>query len=97
MKNTVAESVKVLVTKSYSFKDFNLVVATFGKAVSYRSRKRIKNTGHPVNHSLSALFKALNPTVKSTINPLGKCGLGRNSVFAIKDFQEILFVKMGGI
>ena len=39
MKNTVTESMEVLVTKSNSFKDFDLVVTAFGKAVSDRSRK----------------------------------------------------------
>ena len=39
MKNTVAKSMEVLVTKSNSFKDFDLVVTAFGKAVSDRSRK----------------------------------------------------------
>ena len=72
MKNTVSKSVKVLIAKGNSFKNLNLVVAAFCKAVGYRRRKRIKNTCHPVNHSLSALFKAVNSAIKSAVNPLGK-------------------------
>ena len=36
MKNTVSESMEVLVAKSNSFKDFDFVVTAFGKAVSNR-------------------------------------------------------------
>ena len=36
MKNTVAKSIEVLIAKSDSFKDFDLVVTAFGKAVSDR-------------------------------------------------------------
>ena len=72
MKDTVSKSVKVLIAKGNSFKNLNLVVAAFSKAVSHRCRKRIKNTCHPVNHSLSTLFEAFNPTVKSAVNPLRK-------------------------
>ena len=86
MKNTVAKSMEVLITKSNSFKDFDLVVTAFGKAVSDRGRKGIQNSGHPVNHGLSALFETLNATVKSTVDPFGKRRLGRISVIAIKDF-----------
>ena len=86
MKNTVAKSMEVLVTKSNSFKYFDLIVAALSKAVSDRGRKGIQNSGHPVNHGLSAFFKALNTTVKSTVDPFGKRRLGRISVIAIKNF-----------
>ena len=39
MKNTIAESMEVLVAKSNPFKDFYFVVTALGKAVSDRSRK----------------------------------------------------------
>ena len=86
MENTVSETVKILVTESDAFKDFDFVVAAFGETVGNRRRKGIKNTGHPINHSLSAFFETLNPTVISAINPIGQSGFGRFSVFAIKDF-----------
>ena len=86
MKDTIAESVEVLVAKSNSFKDFDLVVTAFGKAVSDGVRKGIQNSGHPVDHGLSALLETFNATVKSTVDPFGKCRLGRFSVIAIKDF-----------
>ena len=86
MKDTVSKTVKVLVAESDAFKDFDFVVATFGEAVGNGRRKGIKNTGHPVNHSLSAFFETLNPAVISAINPLGQSGFSRFSVFAIKDF-----------
>ena len=86
MKNTVAESMEVLVAKSNPFKDFDLVVTAFGKAVSDRGRKGIQNSGHPVYHGLSALFETFNTAVKSTVDPFGKRRLGRNSVIAIKNF-----------
>jgi hypothetical protein len=86
MKNTVSESMEVLVAKSNSFKDFDFVVTAFGKAVSDRGRKGIQNSGHPVNHGLRALFETFNTAVKSTVDPFGKCRLGRISVIAIKNF-----------
>ena len=39
MKNTVAKSIEVLIAKSNSFKDFDLVVTALGKAVSDWIRK----------------------------------------------------------
>ena len=86
MKNTVAKSIEVLIAKSNSFKYFDFVVTAFGKAVSDRGRKGIKNSGHPVNHGLRALFETLNATIKSTVDPFGKRRLGRISVIAIKNF-----------
>ena len=73
MKNTVAKSIEVLKAKRNSFEDFNFVVTALGKAVSDRGRKGIKNSGHPVNHCLRALFETFNTAVKSTVDPFGKC------------------------
>ena len=86
MKNTVAKSMEVLITKSNSFKDFDFVVTAFGKAVSDRGRKGIKNSGHPVNHGLRALCETLDTTIKSTVDTCVKRRLGRISVIAIKNF-----------
>ncbi len=97
MKNTVSESMEVLVAKSNSFKDFDFVVTAFGKAVSNRRRKGIQNTVYPVHHSLRTLFKTLDTTIESTVDPIRKSRLSRISVIAIKNFQEIFFVKMSGI
>ena len=86
MKNTVAKSIEVLIAKSNSFKDFDLIVAALSKAVSDRGRKGIQNSGHPVDHGLSALFETLNAAIISTVDPFGKRRLGRISVIAIKNF-----------
>ena len=42
MKDSVPEAIKVSVTEGFSFKDFNLVIDTFGKAISIRKFKGIK-------------------------------------------------------
>ena len=94
MKNTVSESVKVLVAVSDTFKHFDFVVAALGKTVSYSGGKGIENAGHPVQHSLSAFLKSYNSGIIRGINPIGKCGFSGSPVLAIKDFQKILFVKM---
>ena len=96
MKDTISESIEILVAKGNSFEDFDLFVTTLGKAVGNRSRERFKSTGHPVNHSLSTLTESFNATIISRINPVRESNLCGSSVFAIKDFQELLFVEMSG-
>ena len=70
MKDPVSESGKVMEAVSDSFKDFDLVVTAFCKAVSSRRRERIENTGRPVNHSLSTFLEPFNAAVISRINPI---------------------------
>ena len=48
MKDTISESIEILVAKGNSFEDFDLVVTTLGKAICNRGRERIENAGHPV-------------------------------------------------
>ena len=96
MKDTISESIEILVAKGNSFEDFDLVVTTLGKAICNRGRERIENAGHPVNHSLSTFTESFNATIISRINPVRESNLCGSSVFAIKDFQELLFVEMSG-
>ena len=42
MKDSVSEAIKVSVTEGISFENFNLVVDSFGEAVSIRTFKGIK-------------------------------------------------------
>lgn len=70
MRDTIPESFKIPVAVSDSFKDFDFIVAAFGKTVGNRSRERIEYTYYPVNHCLSRFFKSINATNKRGIKPI---------------------------
>ena len=94
MKDTISESVEIAVTVSVTFENLDLIIASLSEAIGNRARKRIEDTGSPVDHGLSAFSESINAAVISRVNPIGQSSFGRFSVITIQDFQKIFFVKM---
>ena len=92
MQNTVSESFEILVSVSISFKNLDFVVTSFGKAVGNRRRKRINNTGVPISHCLSTLFKLRYITVFCVFDPFFHSDFRRFRIFASNDLKELFFI-----
>ena len=85
---------KISVAVSISFENFDFVVATLNKAVGDWRRKRIQYSCQPILHCFCTLNKLRNSTIVCRVNPVGHSFFSWFSVFAIEDFQKVLFVKM---
>lgn len=76
MQNAVSEAMKVFVTVSISFENFDFVVAAFGKTICDRRIKRIDNTRIPVLKGCGTLFKGEKSTGFRIMYPFQQSGFG---------------------